>query len=88
MKLTEREIDELYGLEPVYEPGHRRGPLPEEFVRVQCPYCGEPLDIRADLSAGERSYIEDCQVCCRPMELVITLGDGTVRSQLAAHRTD
>lgn len=62
-------IDELYGLEPVYEPGEGDGSSPTEFVAVTCPYCGESFDTQVDLSAGAFSYIEDCQVCCQPMEL-------------------
>jgi Cysteine-rich CPXCG len=71
--LDSSSIDQLYGLEPVYEPG--TGPsgrlLPEEFVPVQCPYCGERLETRVDLTATEPSYIEDCEVCCRPIEFGI-----------------
>ncbi|MDB6092017.1 MAG: hypothetical protein JWN85_4801 [Gammaproteobacteria bacterium] len=71
--LDASSIDQLYGLEPVYEPG--TGPagrlLPEEFVPVQCPYCGERLETRVDLTAEEPSYIEDCEVCCRPIEFGI-----------------
>jgi hypothetical protein len=62
-------VDELYGLEPVYEPGEGDGSSPTEFVAVTCPYCGESFDTQVDLSAGAFSYIEDCQVCCQPMEL-------------------
>ncbi len=70
--LDSRSIDSLYGLEPVYEPGKGLpGLLPEEFVAVQCPYCGERLETRVDLTADEPSYIEDCQVCCRPIEFSI-----------------
>jgi hypothetical protein len=70
--LDARSIDSLYGLEPVYEPGKGLpGLLPEEFVAVQCPYCGERLETRVDLTADEISYIEDCQVCCRPIEFTV-----------------
>jgi hypothetical protein len=63
-------IDELYGLEPVFEPGEARGGglNPLEFVAVLCPWCGERLETRIDLTAAEVSYIEDCEVCCRPIE--------------------
>ena len=34
---------------------------------VQCPYCWETIDVLIDPSDTEQSYIEDCQVCCRPI---------------------
>jgi transcription elongation factor Elf1 len=34
-----------------------------------CPYCGEEISMVLDLSAGGQSYIEDCEVCCRPIEI-------------------
>ena len=71
-RLDRQSIDELYGLEPVWEPG--KGPAglsPEEFVAVRCPYCGERLQTRVDLTAEEPSYVEDCEVCCRPIEFHI-----------------
>lgn len=37
--------------------------------RISCPFCGEPVDIVLDPSAGGQSYIEDCQVCCQPMQI-------------------
>jgi len=76
--LEARDIDRLYGLEPVYEPGGGgAGVEPEAQVAVQCPYCGERLEASVDLTAGEREYIEDCEVCCRPIEFAIELdGEG------------
>lgn len=45
-----------------------------------CPYCGEPVQLLVDGSAGEQAYIEDCQVCCRPMTVeVISLAPPAVR---------
>jgi hypothetical protein len=38
---------------------------------IQCPYCGERIEIVVDASAGEQSYIEDCQVCCRPISIEV-----------------
>lgn len=35
--------------------------------RVACPYCGEQFKALVDYSEGEQEYIEDCQVCCRPI---------------------
>lgn len=38
-------------------------------VTVQCPYCGEDVETLVDTSAGGQRYVEDCQVCCRPMDI-------------------
>lgn len=34
---------------------------------VQCPYCGEAFETTIDIPAGTAEYVEDCQVCCRPI---------------------
>ena len=36
---------------------------------IDCPYCGEPIEILVDASISSQEYIEDCQVCCRPITL-------------------
>jgi hypothetical protein len=83
------DIDELYGLEPVYEPGEgASGTHPEEFVDIQCPWCGERLEVRIDLTAGEQRCIEDCQVCCRPMELGVELEDSGALRAVRVQRAD
>jgi hypothetical protein len=41
--------------------------------QIHCPYCGEKIDIFIDDSVPQQSYIEDCQVCCRPINFDITL---------------
>ena len=40
---------------------------PSEPAHVNCPYCGESLEIVIDASASHQEYIEDCQVCCKPI---------------------
>jgi len=40
-------------------------------VGIDCPYCGEPISTVVDPGAGEAAYVEDCPVCCAPMELTI-----------------
>lgn len=87
--LEERDIDQLYGLEPVYEPGKGLpGLLPDEFVAVQCPYCGERFETHVDVTAGERTYIEDCEVCCRPCELAIELEENGALHAVKIQRVD
>ena len=39
--------------------------------RCHCPHCAEPISIVVDSSAGHQTYIEDCQVCCQPMEITL-----------------
>ena len=48
---------------------------PWEPVEISCPYCGEPVEITIDSSAGRQQYIEDCHVCCRPIHLTISLDE-------------
>lgn len=40
-----------------------------ENKQIQCPYCGEFFDILVDCSVMNQSYIEDCQICCQPINL-------------------
>ena len=46
-----------------------------EPVLIQCPYCGESFETTVDLSAGSQQYIEDCAICCRPIEIALRVGD-------------
>ena len=48
---------------------------------IGCPYCGESISILVDDTLPEQRYVEDCQVCCRPIELDVAVapnGDVTV----------
>lgn len=46
---------------------------------ISCPYCGESISILIDNSLPEQTYVEDCQVCCRPIEMSVTVDlDGDV----------
>ena len=35
----------------------------------QCPYCWEEVSMLLDASIGNQTYIEDCEVCCNPIEV-------------------
>lgn len=86
--LADAEVDALYGLDPVLDVSVReaRGAL-DDFLDVECPFCGETYGLTVDLSAGERAFIEDCTVCCRPIALRLELNpDGTAKG-LRASRT-
>jgi len=88
-RLDDDSIDQLYGLEPVWEPAAGAPRLaPEEFVAVRCPYCGERLETRVDLTADEPAYVEDCEVCCRPIEFHIEREEGGALIGLQVRRLD
>ncbi|WP_242157376.1 CPXCG motif-containing cysteine-rich protein [Aestuariivivens sediminis] len=36
-----------------------------------CPYCWEEVSVLIDHSVAEQSYIEDCEVCCNPINITI-----------------
>jgi hypothetical protein len=86
--LDSKTIDDLYGLEPVFEPDRADAANPTEFVAVQCPYCGESFDTTVDVSAGAFSYVEDCQVCCQPIELTSEMNDQGAFVGVIARRAD
>jgi transcription elongation factor Elf1 len=51
-----------------------------EWITLTCPYCGESFSTQADLSGGSQRYVEDCAVCCRPIEVSLAIDeDGELR---------
>jgi hypothetical protein len=44
-------------------------------VDIQCPYCGETIQVLLDDDSAGHSYIEDCQVCCRPITMAVSVDD-------------
>jgi transcription elongation factor Elf1 len=38
----------------------------------QCPYCWESISMLIDISQSYQRYIEDCEVCCNPIQVEIT----------------
>lgn len=50
-----------------------------EEQQIQCPYCGEMLTVLIDCSVNQQQYIEDCQVCCQPINFDISISsDGSL----------
>lgn len=89
-QLDDATIDELYGLEPVFEPegAAARGGSPTEVVVVTCPYCWEQFQTQVDLTGGSSTYVEDCQVCCQPIELSLVVSDAGALVALLPNRMD
>lgn len=39
-------------------------------IPLNCPYCGEAVELDVDEAGGGRqSYVEDCPVCCQPWQV-------------------
>jgi hypothetical protein len=53
---------------------------------VTCPHCGESNEIALDPGSGEdQEYVEDCQVCCRPILMYVRYGrDGSAQVEVYA----
>jgi hypothetical protein len=46
---------------------------------ISCPYCGESVSILIDDTLDDQNYVEDCQVCCRPIVLDVGIDiDGDI----------
>ena len=48
-----------------------------------CPYCGEEISMVLDTSVRRQTYIEDCEVCCNPIEVSYTVEDDALSSFVA-----
>ena len=43
-----------------------------------CPYCWQIISVELDCSVSAQKFIEDCQVCCRPIEIRYAVEEGEV----------
>lgn len=41
----------------------------------QCPYCWQTISMLLEAVEEEQGYIEDCEVCCRPIQLRFYLAE-------------
>jgi transcription elongation factor Elf1 len=51
---------------------------PDGYRSIVCPYCGEINEVIVDVTEGQHDYIEDCQVCCRPIIFDVTVDDDVI----------
>ena len=51
-----------------------------EAVNIRCPYCWEVTEITVDCSVSSQEYVEDCEVCCRPIVMNIGLSEEGIPS--------
>ena len=53
-----------------------------------CPYCGQSISFLLDTTVAGQTYVEDCEVCCQPIEISFDVDvDGNV-TRFAARRQD
>ena len=43
-----------------------------------CPYCWEEISFILDISVSEQVYVEDCEVCCNPIEVKYEYSGGEI----------
>ena len=51
----------------------------EEYF-FQCPYCWEDISMLVDCSVSNQNYIEDCEICCNPIQLDIVIENNEITS--------
>jgi hypothetical protein len=47
---------------------------------IRCPYCGQSFEIIVDTSGGNQRFTTDCEICCRPFEVVAECEPGEILS--------
>lgn len=57
----------MYSINEITEPS-----IDEHIIR--CPYCGQVMTVLIDNEELGQEYIEDCQLCCRPINFNVTTG--------------
>ncbi|MEM8844069.1 MAG: CPXCG motif-containing cysteine-rich protein [Pseudomonadota bacterium] len=55
---------------------------------IDCPYCGEPMELAIEPIEGVQEYYEDCHVCCQPILIKITMNDLESQAALICSRAD
>ncbi len=43
-----------------------------------CPYCWQNISILLDLSVESQTFVEDCEVCCHPIQFQYRTEDGAL----------
>jgi hypothetical protein len=56
--------------------------------KIQCPYCGETIEVLIDCSISEQDYIEDCQVCCHPIGFYVSIDEDGNALVSVAHENE
>lgn len=46
----------------------------------QCPYCWEQISMLIDTSQSHQNYIEDCEICCNPIQVSVIVQNQEIES--------
>jgi transposase-like protein len=52
----------------------------EQSESIQCPYCGQSMELVVDTAIPEQRFTTDCEVCCRPFEVFAECEPGEILS--------
>jgi len=61
--------------------------MSEVEIPFACPYCFAPISMLLDPSVAAQTYVEDCEVCCHPIEVTYT-ADGDAVTTFEAVRLE
>ena len=56
----------------------------QDTATVDCPFCGQSMELVLDTSIASQCFTTDCEVCCRPFEVTADCEDGDVVSVATA----
>lgn len=49
----------------------------------QCPHCWEEISMLVDSSIANQAYVEDCEVCCNPIEIQVQFVNNELQGFIA-----
>jgi len=74
---TRRPLDRMPTWQAILQ---ERGWAMNESEEVLCPYCGQSMELLIDTTVRNQRFTTDCEVCCRPFEVIVECDDGEVVS--------
>ena len=52
----------------------------------QCPHCWEEISVLLDPSIYEQAYVEDCEICCNPIDFQVQFNQRELQNfQVSSH---
>jgi hypothetical protein len=52
--------------------------IDQEEYFFNCPYCWQQISMLLDRSVESQSFIEDCEVCCNPIEISYSVDEEAI----------